>query len=537
MASTKKTENDTEMMNDWLNSIQTLLKSVDHDYIQSCSISIVPEELKNSLNEEAYMPRVVSIGPRFKGSREDLLLMEEVKLRSMLSLLHRAGKEGESKTYLEKCSKAIWELDKLVRASYVSDIKLEKHELAKIMLVDGCFLLELVITKGFGSELPSRLNSHCPAPEVLKDEDVLSDLMLLENQIPILVLHKLSQILFPNVFDSTDRVQRATKINNLILSILSYPEVSNLSNLEAPHILDLVHFFVNSRRQSESESDSEIESNDNHIVGITEKNQKLKLELKRCASRLLAAGVSIKVIEDDKDSRISSCFSLIRNFFGGVFIKFGKMLVVSKEIDKQVDATVVDGEVRGLDFEFKFENGKFEIAQLHITKTTKAKWCNVIAWEHHKKNWKSSSMDGYESGDENQIGTINLSGKFTLSALIFNGLICCEADVKLLKEKNIIVDHLKMNNEELQDFFRTISFGVDREIVDSSYVKMVDELNNYSEAFFILKIFKIFRHLCMYHLEWVVNFLKQNYNFVAALVALLSVVQTVYAILDYYLKK
>jgi len=37
--------------------------------------------------------------------------------------------------------------------------------------------------------------------------------------------------------------------------------------------------------------------------------------------------------------------------------------------------------VTGFDFEFKFEMGKLEIAAVHITKTTKAKWRNVIAWE------------------------------------------------------------------------------------------------------------------------------------------------------------
>jgi hypothetical protein len=40
--------------------------------------------------------------------------------------------------------------------------------------------------------------------------------------------------------------------------------------------------------------------------------------------------------------------------------------------------------LRGLEFNFKFEKGELEIERLHITKTTKAKWCNLIAWEHHK---------------------------------------------------------------------------------------------------------------------------------------------------------
>jgi hypothetical protein len=340
----------------------------------------------------------------------------------------------------------------------------------------------------------------------------------------------LSQILFPDEFDTKKREQRGAVINNLVLSVFSYSQVSNP---EAPHVLDLVHFSVNSRKNVEIEN---IQNAGNHVVGIIEKNQKLKLKLKRCASRLVAAGVSIKVIEDNKHKGISR-FGWMRNFFGGGFIKLGNMLLVTNEIDKQVHE-MVDEEARGFDFEFKFEKGKLEIAELHIRKTTKAKWRNVIAWEHHKKNWKSTStVSGYESGDENLVSTSSPSGKFTFSSLIFGGLICCADDVKLLKEKNIIVDHLKMNDEELEEYFHTMSFGVDRGVVDSSYVKMVHELNNYSEAFFVLRILKILWHLFKFRLEWLVKFLKQNYNFVAALVAVLSLVQTVYTILAYYFNK
>jgi hypothetical protein len=223
----------------WLENIQALLISVDRDYIQSCSISVVPECLKKP-NYDVYMPRVVSIGPRFNDSRDELLLMEEVKLRCMLSLLHRGTVGGEIN--FKNCSSAVWELDEHVRASYVVGIELTQPELAKMMLLDGCFLLELLISKGLDSQLKSRF--PCPAAEVLKDEDVLSDLMLFENQIPILVLDKLSQTIFPNEFEPDEKVlygrhagydyatseskrheniikrgQRAKKINNLTLQV------------------------------------------------------------------------------------------------------------------------------------------------------------------------------------------------------------------------------------------------------------------------------------------------------------------------------
>ncbi|AES79484.1 UPF0481 protein At3g47200 [Medicago truncatula] len=534
---TRKTE--------WLNSIITLIESVDYDYVQSCSISVVPEGLKK-WNEDAYIPRKVSIGPQFMGWREDLLLIEEVKLRCMLSLIHRGA--GAARESLKKCSEAVWELDEKVRASYVTSLKFEQQELAKIMLLDGCFLLELLISKsegskGLNSRLKSRLKPSGPAAEVLKDDDVLSDLMLLENQIPILVLHELFQTLFPNVLelDRAKKMQimedastshqekhkrieklkketRANKINDLALTVLGYSSIQ-LPCLHAPHILDLVHFFVNT---GTGERETEGEGN-NHVLiedGVVNTESK-KLKLKSCALSLQAAGVSFKVLED-RDEAIS-CFDLMRNYFRGVLVRLRNIIFNTEQVDVAVR------EVKGLDFNFKFRMGKLEIAQLHITETTKAKWRNVIVWEHHKKNGKSSS-----SSTQSLTSPI---GKFTSSALIFHGLICCSADVIFLKEKKIIVDHTKMSNGELKEFFRTMSFGVDPGIVDSSYVQLVNELNNYSDVFFILRILKLSWHFSICCLERLIKFLKEDYNFVAALLALLSVVQTVYALLAYYLSK
>ncbi|AES79469.1 hypothetical protein MtrunA17_Chr7g0242011 [Medicago truncatula] len=520
-SSNQTTETDTDM-NKWLVSTMTLLKSLDNGYIQSCSIPIVPEELKNSTNKEAYMPRVVTIGPRFKGSREDLLLMEEVKLRCLFYLFHRS--DGDVKQFLLSCSEAIWKADEKIRASYVymPDIKLSQQKLANIMLIDGCFLLELLIAKGMDSELRCQSSPPSPALKVLKDEDVLSDILLLENQIPIIVLHILSEILFPTKFKTADPKERIKKINNLFLSITGYShsQVQDPNYFNSPHVIDIVHVFVN----REGERKSHVVGN--YVVPI-DSTQHLKPKLMRCASRLQAAGVTIKLAEETANG--NCCFNFLWKCFGGICIKLHNMLVTNNQVDALE-------EVKGMDFYFNFEKGTLEIAQLEITKTTKAKWCNVIAWEHHKNNWKCSTVVSGINGN-NQINTTHLSRNFTASALIFDGLICCAADVKLLKDKNIIVDHLKMSNEELEEFLHSMSFGVDLGIVDSSYVKIVDDLNDYSHSFFVLRNLKIFSHLFKGRLEWLFKFLKQNYNFVAAMLAFLTLVQTVYTVLSYHLPK
>jgi len=239
---------------EWRRSMAVSLSSVNYDgYIQSRCISIVPEVLKKS-NEDAYTPRAVSIGPRFKGSREDLLLMEEIKIRCMMYLFHREQHNMSAYEKLNACCEVIWNLNDQIRASYVVEINMEQHELAEIMLVDGCFLLELLISKGLDVELPCQLKSPAPAPQLLSDEDVLSDLALLENQIPICVLHELSRILF-RYFSECDMKERATTINNLVLSILGYSRL-DVQSIEAPHILDIVHFFVNEKGEIKSKTES-----------------------------------------------------------------------------------------------------------------------------------------------------------------------------------------------------------------------------------------------------------------------------------------
>jgi hypothetical protein len=121
--------------------------------------------------------------------------------------------------------------------------------------------------------------------------------------------------------------------------------------------------------------------------------------------------------------------------------------------------------------------------------------------------------------------------------LVFNGLICSEDDVQLLKDKKIVVDHLRMSNQELMEFFRKIALGVDHGVVDSSsYIQMVDDLNNFTKAFFIKRIWRTMLNSFTYRQEWVVRFMHRNYNFVATVISLLTIVQTVFAILAYYFR-
>jgi len=152
--------------------------------------------------------------------------------------------------------KIICDLD--VSIIYTNGPNLEKQELSKIMLVDSCFLFELVITKGFDSQLPCINYSPPAAPQVLKNDDVLSDLMLFENQIPLFIVHVLSETLFPHFFGEDS--SRETIFNNLVQPILGYSHIPEELKINAPHLLGVVHSFVNNNNNNNND--------DEHLVEI-----------------------------------------------------------------------------------------------------------------------------------------------------------------------------------------------------------------------------------------------------------------------------
>ncbi|KAJ6290970.1 hypothetical protein OIU78_026661 [Salix suchowensis] len=109
------------------------------------TICKVPCMLRNE-KSDAFSPQTVSIGPLHSPKerpKENLKAMQEHKLSYMLSLLERTRNETDA---LEACGEATLDLDTKVRRCYEEEIvEHSKTELARMLLVDGCFILELFL--------------------------------------------------------------------------------------------------------------------------------------------------------------------------------------------------------------------------------------------------------------------------------------------------------------------------------------------------------------------------------------------------------
>ncbi|XP_048533243.1 UPF0481 protein At3g47200-like isoform X1 [Triticum urartu] len=155
----------------------------------------VPACIKH-LNLKAYQPQVVSLGP-FHHGEPHLLPMDVHKRRSLLHLLRRARKP------LSEFVVAVAGVAEQLEGAYqgLADdwrgalgCEEERRErFLEMMVTDGCFLLEVMRTaSGF------EVNDYAPNDPVFSNHGLLytvpyirRDMIMIENQLPLLVLHKL----------------------------------------------------------------------------------------------------------------------------------------------------------------------------------------------------------------------------------------------------------------------------------------------------------------------------------------------------------
>nr|GLL41378.1 UPF0481 protein At3g47200-like [Ipomoea trifida] len=192
----------------------------------------VHEQLRK-VNKKAYVPEVVAIGPYHRG-KDSLKWMEKQKFHYLYLLLNC------SPLSLNQYVEAIYDLIPMLLESYDDHPGMDKGRLVEMVVVDGCFIVQLV--------------RKFSMPELREENDpifnmywVLSslqrDLMLFENQIPFQVLCRLFDLIeIPNQYDRLIFLV-FNFFSNLIPWQVYGQRINEISS-SAPqikHLLELVH--------------------------------------------------------------------------------------------------------------------------------------------------------------------------------------------------------------------------------------------------------------------------------------------------------
>ncbi|XP_057726970.1 UPF0481 protein At3g47200-like [Arachis stenosperma] len=244
-------------------------------FTDECCIYRVPHEIRK-LNEDAYTPKVVSIGP-FHHGNEKLVNMEGQKTMYFKEFIERT----ETKN-LESFVSCVQELEPKVRGCYSDDIKLREEEHVMVILVDCCFILEILIRSYFHQRsshdaffLSPRLSTY-----------LKYDLLLLENQVPFFVLEKLYNLAFPSTSNPS--------LLTLTRSILPHVIISgNRGGLSLTNVGRIAHFTDLTRKLLLLSSDLSIskcsrEAHVTHLYSATQLREAgVKFEVNKASKCLL----------------------------------------------------------------------------------------------------------------------------------------------------------------------------------------------------------------------------------------------------------
>ncbi|KAI6670723.1 hypothetical protein NL676_005608 [Syzygium grande] len=167
------------------------MPSIEQQNWKDPSIYKVPAHITN-LRLEAYQPQVVSFGPYHHG-KDQLLPMDKHKPRALQQFLDRSKKSR--KPFLESLRKVEDEL----KDSYDELDKEWKEctgdKFLELMIMDGCFMLEIMRTT---IEEKHGYAPNDPLFSVNRLKYIRSfvtrDMLILENQLPMLVLYELVAI-------------------------------------------------------------------------------------------------------------------------------------------------------------------------------------------------------------------------------------------------------------------------------------------------------------------------------------------------------
>ncbi|XP_008779873.3 UPF0481 protein At3g47200-like [Phoenix dactylifera] len=282
MASTSSCQIDGEWIND-VRARVNLVQSMHHPK-RSCTIFRVPEHIRR-LDREAYEPLIVSLGP-FHNGKLGCSFMECHKWQCVRHLLSRHPSPEHASQLLNQCLLELKKQDNNVRSCYSEALCLSTQEMALIMLLDGCFIIYLMLKmcprkeslikkertkeKGIAKEI-EKLAGEAREGEVVLNIDekdelldsptvaglftmdvVVYDLLKLENQIPFFII----QLLFDHL-----KVCEDGQINLVDLALRLFggihPKESISFKKKSPgEYHHLLHLFYSSRIPSEKPVES-----------------------------------------------------------------------------------------------------------------------------------------------------------------------------------------------------------------------------------------------------------------------------------------
>ncbi|KAF3321407.1 hypothetical protein FCM35_KLT14660 [Carex littledalei] len=407
--------------------------------------------------------------------------MEEQKWRFLRDFLFRGDHIS-----VDLCLSEIRLLEQRARLCYNESVPLDSNRFCLIMLLDGCFVLEY-----FLNWYEHRSNS------IGHSVFILSDLLLLENQIPFFVVEKLFDI-------SIGRDQREdfTKYLAYIFSQAG-PAVLDASVFPDPpaEIQHLIHLGYHCsipndpRKPFVFSSESFCSSMLNTIDYMLSTINNLLLEFYLWVlTRIFRKSISLSLPFPNptwKRLMVIPCATELQNA--------GIKLRPKSNPDHMLDIS--------------FHHNVLEIPRLAITNESKTLLVNLIAFEQSKSDEINANLSSF--------------------ALFLDSLVNTPNDVMILHKCGILNNGLG-SDEELTDFFNKICEGMVVDEDDHFLAELFGEVNKYCKVRWSRQRARWNRHKTQFIDEYFRSPWTAISLVAAVVVVLLTCVQSFFAVYAYF---
>ncbi|QCD94470.1 hypothetical protein DEO72_LG5g2554 [Vigna unguiculata] len=203
---------------EWTEKLQNVKLPKMEEIHMQC-IYRVPPNIRE-YNPKPYTPQAVSIGPYHHHNNYEG--MEELKLKYLKGFLNRT--ELPIREFLAK----IKDLEEEIRVCYADRIIYNDHDFLNIILVDACFIIELLLRCYEEEEEDPLLQIP------LLGAYICIDLILLENQLPFFVLEQLYNLTGMN-----------EKLLDITFDYFERRHLANVCPIESPkHFTDLIRSCI-----------------------------------------------------------------------------------------------------------------------------------------------------------------------------------------------------------------------------------------------------------------------------------------------------
>lgn len=401
---------------EWVVSIKERLEQASHDDVAGSWSKIcvyrLPHFLRDQGDDRAYIPQVVSIGPYHRGRRR-LMPMDRHKWRGLHRMLKR--KNHSISMYLD----AMKDIEDRARACYEGPLNLTSNEFVEMLVLDGCFILELFrgYTEGF-EKLGYERNDPIFAMRGMM-YSIRRDMMMIENQAPLFVLDRLLEL----------QIRGERKVKGLIVE-LALVFFDPLCPIDEPLTAREKLKLENSLHASAIAFDPLSDDAGLHCLDVFRRSLLRRGPeppprhwFKKCSRRNLA---------DKRRTQLIHCVRDLRE----AGIKFKK-----RKTDRFWD--------------IKFKNGILHIPRLLIHDGTKSLFLNLVAFEQCH---------------------LDASNDITAYVVFMDNLIDSAEDVNYLHYCGII-EHWLGNDAEVADMFNHICQEVVFDINDSYLANVSEEVN------------------------------------------------------------